>query len=94
MPSSRQMKYDIGRFNCYNKSDRYTRYNQNFVNYIGCLRMILRFWFLYQILKNARDAHFSNISKFARAEEFIQRLDSSEDIINAVRKILIRFIKS
>ena len=34
--------------------------------------------------KNGRDAHFSNIARFIKAESLIRKLVCSEDIVNAI----------
>ena len=36
--------------------------------------------------KNARDAHFSIISKFIKAESLTRKLTSSQDIVDAILK--------
>jgi hypothetical protein len=36
--------------------------------------------------KNARDSHFSNLSKFIEAESLVNRLYSSQDICDAIEK--------
>ena len=36
--------------------------------------------------KNSRDTHFSNISKFIQTESLIKRLESSQDIADAINK--------
>ena len=36
--------------------------------------------------KNNRDAHFSNISRFVHAESLVKRLQSSQDIVEAIHK--------
>ena len=34
--------------------------------------------------KNGRDAHFSNIAKFIKAESLVRRLTTSQDIVDAI----------
>lgn len=34
--------------------------------------------------KNGRDAHFSNISRFIKAESLVRKLVSSQDIVEAI----------
>jgi hypothetical protein len=36
--------------------------------------------------KNNRDAHFSNLSRFVQAESLVKRLESTQDIVDAIHK--------
>lgn len=36
--------------------------------------------------KNNRDAHFSNISKFVKSESLVKKLETSQDLVDAIIK--------